>query len=420
MRLALLLFITGLTTCLPTGTAEAQIKNYKLGDVDDISLAGTGIAVSPRNNKNIVAYAGGNIYITNDAGITWKPSGLKLADGVKGTPKVSADAKGNFFVVYSSFAQLLSQYSTDNGESWSEPVVIHEAAGREQYNPGVGTHPKKEELLVTWTQSGKVGLGGDTCKSRIMMSASGNGGKKWSKPIVVNQNPGNCVDEDFTLRGSTPLAGADGKKYVIWAGNGAMYYDRSFDGDMWISTDLPITEQVGGWTMTIPGFGKIANTPAVAIDNSASRIHGTLFLVYADLESGDKDADVWLARSVNRGDNWTSAARINQDKAGKDQFLPRVCIDPSSGFVYILYYDRRDHDDNKTDVYLAWSTDGGNQFKEKKLTEKPFVADINSADYLSDYINLSVQKGVIVPVWTASENGKQEVWTAVIKHEELK
>jgi hypothetical protein len=412
MRLTLLLLVIGLG-------AQAQVKSYKLADVDNASLSGAGVAISPRNNKNIVAYAGGKIYASNDAGATWKTSPLQLSAGIKGTPKVTSDAKGNFFIVYSTFTQLLSQYSTDDGQSWSEPVVISTVAGRELYNPGVGTHPKKEELLVTWTQSGKVGSETDTCKSMIMMSTSGNGGKKWSKPIVVNQKAGNCIDEDFTVRGSTPLAGADGKKFVVWAGQGAMFYDRTYDGDIWISTDLPITEQVGGWTMTMPGFGKVANTPVVAIDNSASRIHGTLFLAYSDLESGDSDADVWLARSVNRGDNWTSAARINQDKPGRHQFLPRISIDPSNGYVYVVYYDRRDGSDNQTDVYLAWSTDGGNQFKEKKLTETPFVADINSADYLSDFIDLSVQKGLIVPVWTASENGKQQVWTAVVKHEDL-
>jgi hypothetical protein len=113
-------------------------------------------------------------------------------------------------------------------------------------------------------------------------------------------------------------------------------------------------------------------------------------------------------------------ARINQDKPGRYQFLPRISIDPTTGFVYILYYDRRDYTDNQTDVYLSWSTDGGNQFKEKKLTEKPFVADLSDRNYLEDYLNISVHKGVIVPVWIAINNGKQEVYTTVIKHEELK
>lgn len=98
---------------------------------------------------------------------------------------------------------------------------------------------------------------------------------------------------------------------------------------------------------------------------------------------------------------------------------PRICIDPASGFVYILYYDRRNYTDNQTDVYLAWSTDGGNQFKEKKISEKPFTPALDSRTAMANYLGLSAQKGLIIPVWTAINGNKQEVWTAVIKEYEL-
>lgn len=405
---------------LVTSAASAQIKNYKLADLEGNATAGASVAISPKNNKNMAAYAAGKMMISNDAGVTWTASSLQLPVDLKGTPNLTADSKGNFFLVYSTLTQIISRSSTDDGKSWSEPLVVSAPMGKDQYNPNISAFPKKEGLIVTWTQAGKIGLEADTCTSNIMLSTSSSGGKKWSKPIRVNQHSGNCLDEDFTVRGSTAVIGADNKTFVIWASQGIMIYDRSYDGQMWISTDLGIAEQSGGWGLTIPGFGKIANTPAIAVDNSPSRIHGTLFLAYSDLKSGEKDSDIWLVRSVNHGDNWTVAARINQDKPGRDQFLPRISIDPANGRVYILYYDRRDGSDNQTDVYLAWSTDGGNQFKETKITEAAFTCDINVADYMTDYIDLSVQKGIIVPVWTSIQNGKQEVWTAVIKQEDLK
>jgi len=416
MRITLFLLLVG---SFASTTTKAQLKNYKLTDIDTVAkMEGANVAISPRNSKNIVAYAAGKVMTSNDAGATWSQSTVTFSPGLVGTPKLKADSKGNFFLVYSTVKQIVSHYSTDDGKTWSEAVVVG-LPGGDQYNPGVAANPKKEGLIVTWTQSGQFKLESDTCKSNIMMSMSTNGGKKWSKPFRINQKHGNCIDEDFTLRGSTPLMGADGKQFVVWAGEGAMFYDRSYDGDRWINTDLPITEQEGGWTHKVPGFGIIANTPVAAIDNSASRMHGTLFLVYSDLSSGDKDSDIWLARSVNRGDNWTSAARINQDKPGAEQFLPRISIDPSNGYVYLVYYDRRDCNDYETNVYVAWSTDGGNQFKEKKVTEKPFIANIHSKTYMADYIDLSVQKGLIAIVWTGAEDLKQQVWTSVIKQEEL-
>jgi len=237
--------------------------------------------------------------------------------------------------------------------------------------------------------------------------------------LQVNQTKGNCLDGDFTVRGSVPIIGHDGKIFILWSGRGATFYDRSYDGDMWLSTDLAIVEQVDGWNIEVAGFGTIANNAVLAVDNSPSRIRGTLFMAYSDTRSGVKDGDVWLMRSVNRGDNWTVAARINQDEPGREQFLPRMFIDPASGIVYLLYYDRRNYEDNQTDVYLAWSTDGGSQFKEKKINEKPFTPALDSKTAMANYLGLSAQKGLIIPVWTVINGDKQEVWTAIVKEYEL-
>lgn len=408
----LLIFVSSL--------ASAQITTVKIGDVVSPQHAGASVAVSPRSNKNMVAYAGGKVVYSNDLGANWKDSPLAIPADIIETPVLTSDSKGNFYIFYTSANQLICHHSTNDGETWSEPVPVSPAPGKIQYNPGVSAAPKKEELMVTWTEVDALRSNADDCKSNVMMTTSGSTGKHWTAPVLVNQNPGNCVDEDFTVRGSAPMLAFDGKAFIIWAAQGAMFYDRSYDGTQWISTDLAIREQAGGWTLTVPGFGKVANTPSFSGDNSPSRMKGTLFLAYSDLKAGENDPDIWLTRSVSRGDSWTSVARINQDKPGHIQFLPRMVIDQANGYIYIVYYDRRDYENNQTDVYLAYSFDGGNQFKEKKLTEKPFVADINGENYVTNYLGVAAQKGVVVPVWTAINNGKQEIFTAIIDLDDLK
>lgn len=402
-----------------SSVASAQIANHKLGEVTGKGTEGTYVAISPRNNKNVVVYAAGKLQHSNDAGATWKESPLAFPAGMEGTPIVSVDGKGNFFIVYSAGGQITTHVSSNDGKSWDEPVVILPTPGKYQYNPGVGTHPKKDDIVVSWTESDKFGSSEAGCKSNIMMSTSSSG-KKWSKPIQVNQISGGCMDDNVTTRGSKPLIAVDDKRFVLWTNDSRIFLDRSYDGSMWISTDLAITQQIGGWASTIPGFGKIANTPAVTIDTSPSRIQGTLFVAFSDTTTAKNDNDIWLVRSVNRGDSWTSPARVNQDKPGRDQFLPRISIDQANGAVYILYYDRRDLEGNQTDVYLSWSVDGGSQFKEKKITEKPFVADLDQNNAMTNYISLSANKGIIIPVWTVINGGKQEVWSAVLKFEDLK
>lgn len=407
----LLLFITSI--------ASAQLSTQKLGEATSQN-AGTSVAVSPRNSKNIVVYVGGKVKYSTDLGSTWSDASITLPSDILETPVLTSDAKGNFIIFYTSANQLTCQHSTDDGKSWNDPVVVAPSPGKVQYNPGVGVHSKKEDLMVTWTEVDALRSNAEDCKSNIRMSTSGGLGKKWSAPVIVNQNAGNCIDEDFTLRGSTPMMAFDGKTFITWAAQGAMFYDRSYDGEMWISTDLAVREQAGGWTLTVPGFGKVANTPSFAGDNSPSRMRGTLFLAYSDLKAGEDDSDIWLTRSVSRGDNWTSVQRINQDKPGRMQFLPKIAIDQTNGSIYIVYYDRRDYTDNQTDVYLSWSTDGGNQFKEKKLNEQPFVADLSVDNYATTYIGIAAQKGVVVPVWTVINNGKQEIFTTVIEPTDLK
>jgi hypothetical protein len=93
-----------------------------------------------------------------------------------------------------------------------------------------------------------------------------------------------------------------------------------------------------------------------------------------------------------------------------------MAVDQATGAVYVVYYDRREYDDNQTDVYLAYSNDGGASFREKKISESPFVA---SAIPFFDHTSLSAHNGIIVPVWTRTDNGKVSVWAAVITDGEL-
>jgi hypothetical protein len=109
--------------------------------------------------------------------------------------------------------------------------------------------------------------------------------------------------------------------------------------------------------------------------------------------------------------------RINQDGSGKHQFLPWLAVDDETGYIYILYYDRRAYDDLQTDVYLAYSVDGGATFKETKISETPFIP--TAEKFFGDYTNIDAFKGIVTPIWTRMDNGQTSVLTAVIKDSEL-
>ncbi|HET9052812.1 MAG TPA: glycosyl hydrolase, partial [Cyclobacteriaceae bacterium] len=86
-------------------------------------------------------------------------------------------------------------------------------------------------------------------------------------------------------------------------------------------------------------------------------------------------------------------------------------------YIYIVYYDRRNHTNETSDVYVAWSSDSGASFKNVKISEMPFIAD--AAVPIGNYIGIAAHDGVVTPVWTRTENGTTSIWISVIKQADL-
>ena len=419
-------------TVLFYSTGFAQFGNIKL-----IEQANHGyppvepsIAINKKNTKNIVAGVVLDwVIVTDDGGETWRKSQLKSSFGVYGDPALISNFKGHFYYFHLAdpsgkgqsddawLDRIVCQNSIDDGATWNEGVSIGNNPPADQDKAWPAVHPKRSAIYVTWTQFDKYGSKDSTCHSNIMFSKS-IFGNHFSKAVSINEYPGDCLDKDDTTEGAVPVVGNDGKIYVAWANHGNIYFDRSYnDGSTWLANDLVIAKQEAGWDLEIPGIERSNGLPVLAIDNSPSRFQGTLYLLYADQKNGKNDTDIWLIRSRNRGDYWSKPLRVNKDEAGKHQFLPWMSVDQTNGNVYIVYYDRRNYEDLNTDVYLAYSVDGGNSFEEIKISESPFVPD--ATKFFGDYTNIDAHGGIITPIWTRMDNGRTSVWTSVIKEIDL-
>jgi hypothetical protein len=411
--------------------AYSQFKNIKLDEQsgDGDYICEPSIAINPRYPNNIVAASVlNNIYFTKDGGTTWQKREVKSSMGVYGDPALIADDGGHFYFFHLSdpthgkggydsekLDRIVVQRSSDGGDTWTdgEGIGFNHPKDQDKEWPAVDS---KGNLFLTWTQFDKYGDTSPDCKSHIMLSISRNG-KKWSEPIQLSQLPGNCVDDDNTAEGAVPAV-VDGRVFVAWSNQGKLFLDRSFNGgNTWLNNDITIGQQPGGWDFKIPGHDRCNGMPVLMVDKSKSPLRGTLYLVWADQRNGEGNTDVWFMRSSNFGDNWSNAIRINNDNSNRHQYLPWMCVDDVTGYVYIVYYDRRDYDDMRTDVYVAYSVDGGQNFKNVKISESPFIPD--ETKFFGDYTNISAHKGVIAPIWGRMDNGKMSVWTSIIKHEDL-
>ena len=68
-------------------------------------------------------------------------------------------------------------------------------------------------------------------------------------------------------------------------------------------------------------------------------------------------------------------------------------IDQTNGDLFFVFYDRREYDDNRTDVFLVRSEDGGTSFLNKNISASPFVP--NDGIFFGDYTNIFVHDGIV-------------------------
>jgi len=108
---------------------------------------------------------------------------------------------------------------------------------------------------------------------------------------------------------------------------------------------------------------------------------------------------VFVMRSDDGGERWTSPVRVNSDARGNGavQFFTWMAVDPVDGSVNIAYYDRSGLDGTKTGVTFARSTDGGEHFETSPIAMDAFEA--NPDVFFGDYLGIDAYDGRAVVVF---------------------
>ncbi|HMP98603.1 MAG TPA: sialidase family protein [Cyclobacteriaceae bacterium] len=427
-----LVFFQLLVSCVAI-SALAQFKNIKLDEASEAGSApiNPAIIINPKNPKNILIGAGSDkVYVSIDGGLSWTSTTLKSKFGVLGQAALGADSKGNVYYAHLSdppqnartsekrYDRIVVQKSMSSGKKWDGTMSTGLNAPKDQLKPSLAIHPKNGTVGLSWIQFDDYKSTDANCQSNIMYSQLKWGKGRWTKPIKISQYAGNCADAGKTVGAPATAISADGRVYITWSWDNKIYFDRSMDGgEFWLSNDLTVAEHEGGWDIKIPGLMRANGNPSVKIDNSRGPFRGVVYLMWSDQIRGEDDTDIWIIRSGNGGDNWTQVVRVNNDEPGKHQFLPAMSIDPATGIVYILFYDRRDYDDNRTDVYLAYSSDGAQTFKNTKISESTFIPQ-DDQDFGAK-ISISAVNGTIAAAWTRMDDGKISTWASIINDVDL-
>ncbi len=400
------------------------LHNIKISNSNNDNPNEPSIMIDPTSTDNIVA--GSNLsyfYTSSDGGQTWSSDSLESQYGVWGDPVIIADNNGDFYYFHLSNPEdsghwvdrIVCQKSTNKGISWTDGVGIGYDTTNEdaaQDKAWAVVDPSNNNIYLTWSEFDMYESSDSNDHSRILFSKSTDNGNTWSYPKTISIREGDCSDSDNTVEGAVPAVGPNGEIYVAWAGPNGIVFNRSTDqGETWLENEILVNSMPGGWDYSIPGLYRANGLPITKCDLSNGPNRGTIYVNWSDQRNGENNTDIWLAKSTDNGNTWSDAIKVNDDNSNKHQFLTWMDIDQTNGNLYFVFYDRREYSDNKTDVYMASSTDGGKTFKNVKISESPFVPD--DQVFFGDYNNISAYDGVVRPIWTRFENGELSIWTNI-------
>lgn len=423
-------FLTkSLLLCAFFATAQLQGQAIKIheGPTYRSGICEPSISVDPSNTQNI--YAGSildNFYQSTDGGTTWTQEKIKSPYGVWGDPCLITDAQGRLYYFH---------LSDPEGTNWRSDKILDRMVCQSKlgpqgtFNKGTFTavngkkhdkewaaiHPKTGTIALSWTQFDAYGSTDENCTSTILFSESSDQGQTWSEPVIITEQRGDCVDDDQTSEGAVPAYGPKNARYVGWALDNAIYFSRSLDGQQW--EEFKVADQRAGWTQNYAGFNRSNGMPITVVDHCpTSPFYGRIYLCW-----GDKDerngGEVWFSSSDDAGATWSRKEKVSPNGGSSDQFLPWLTVDPTTGILYAVYYDRRNTEkDNETNTYISKSMDGGETWTEWRINSEPFYPSPTA--FMGDYNHISAHGGVVRPIWTEMRGIKKSVWTYL--HNETK
>jgi len=383
------------------------------------------ISINPTNPLNLAA--GANIdyyYYSTDGGFTWTEGNLTSTLGVYGDPCVIFDADGNLYYAHLSdpfsgywLDRIVVQKSTNGGMTWNDGAGVGLNPPKQQDKEWLAADftnsPYHNNLYVSWTEFDDYGSSNPNDSTRILFSRSTDSGNSWSQPVRISDTGGDCLDSDNTVEGAVPAIGPNGEVYISWAGPLGIMFDKSTDGGITFGEDIFVTDQPGGWDFNISGIYRCNGLPVTACDISNSAYQGNIYVLWSDQRNGVNDTEVFLIKSTDGGQNWGNAVRVNDDTTSRHQFFPWMTIDPMTGFIYVVFYDRRNTTGEATDVYVAKSIDGGDSFINFEVSQSSFTPIPNV--FFGDYINIAARNGKIYPIWTRLDLMTLSVWIAIIE-----
>jgi hypothetical protein len=397
---------------------QAQHPNIQIGFSNEWPNEPS-ICMNPSNPDEILIGAiPDNYYTTNDGGLSWQHGVITSTYGVNGDPVVLADNSGNFYYFHlvPDLSRVVCHKKQGMTSAWSDESFTAVYNDYDIDKEWATYDPVTNNLYTSWTRFNTWASSNPQDSSDIFLARSVNGGLSWDSQKLISSVGGNASAGFGSVHGSYPTTGPNGEVYITWWSPAGIMFDKSTDqGETWLDNDINITGFPVQWIVGIPGIQTGVSFPVTACDRSNGPHNGTIYVTWSDKRSGANDADIWLAKSIDGGDSWSAPKRVNDDAPGRHQFFNYVTVDQVTGKVYVVFYDRRNYTDTKTDVYLAISDDGGETFSNYRISDSPFAP--YGTLFFGHYIGVAARNDHVFATWMRMDAGELSLWGVSIDPE---
>jgi hypothetical protein len=393
----------------------------------DVHPTDENIVFGSANTSNwpVTTIFGTGVYWSFDGSASWGGNDNPPFGTNGGDPASVIGPNGYLYEAYligGSYAIGMA-VSTNNGSSWTNHVVNPTAGDDKEHMMVDKTSgsPYENRLYTVWTNFAGA--------SEVVLRASTDFGTTWA-PVVNLSGTVTPLGSAFA-QGANVQTGPNGEVYATYCiydanwtdGEDGIGFSKSTDGGATFTTIRAYDHVNFGirGNLSSKGSMRVNSFPSMAVDRSGGPNDGNIYICWPqrNVAPAGSDPDVVLITSTDGGATWSAPVRVNDDPLnnGKDQIFPWCTVDQTTGQLLVVFYDSRNVTNNKAEVYMAGSFDGGNTFNNFLVSDQSFVfGPINgfAGGYGGDYIGVAAVNDVAYPFWMDSRTGNSQGWMAKV------